>query len=195
MSPIALPERIFFTGVPGSRWSGISQSLEQMEYINTSDQNPQREYKHEKYGGHHGIYFGHSMELNSYLDKEYIDQAWTEPGGTKIVKSHEWAYKLHNIKSDFPDDWIMLVYRPDMASYTWWLEAGGFNIKYPDYSSYEDGPGMLASIGNQNRRILKFACEHDLQWSYFTSKWVEKNFGQTIEIKETWNDILVTLLK
>ena len=34
-----LPDRLFFTGVPGSRWSGISQNLELLDGINTSDQN------------------------------------------------------------------------------------------------------------------------------------------------------------
>jgi len=38
-----LPNRLFFTGVPGSRWSGISQNLELLDGVNTSDQNFERE--------------------------------------------------------------------------------------------------------------------------------------------------------
>jgi hypothetical protein len=41
-----LPERIFFTGVPGSRWSGVCQCLEKIPEINTSDRQPQRDYQH-----------------------------------------------------------------------------------------------------------------------------------------------------
>ena len=190
-----LPNRIFFTRVPGSRWSGIAQTLEHLDGFNTSDRTPNREYKHNQYNGHQGAYFGKDMELEAYLDERYIDYAWTVPGGTRIVKSHDWAYKLDLVKQQFPNDWIMLVYRPDMASYAWWHEAGGFNIKYPNYVAYKDGATMLGEIARQNSNILQFASEHDLTWNYFTPKWVEQHFGQRIEVNKKWSDILVTLLK
>jgi hypothetical protein len=190
-----LPNRIFLTGVPGSRWSGIAQTLEKLEGFNTSDRTPEREYNHNQYSGHRGAYFGEGMELHPYLSPSYIDKAWTEEGGTRIVKSHDWAYSLDKIKSVFPKDWIMLVYRPDMVSYAWWHEAGGFNIKYPSYKHYQDSATMLGEIAKQNASILKFAQEYDLTWNYFTPKWINKNFGQPTEIKQTWPDILVTLLK
>jgi hypothetical protein len=190
-----LPNRIFFTGVPGSRWSGIAQTLEQLDGFNTSDRTPEREYTHNQYSGHRGAYFGNGMELEAYLDERYIDYAWTKPGGTRIVKSHDWAYKLDLVRQRFPTDWIMLVYRPDMASYAWWHEAGGFNIKYPSYVTYNDSATMLGEIARQNSNILQFASEHDLTWNYFTPKWVEQHFGQTIEVNKKWSDILVTLLK
>lgn len=190
-----LPNRIFLTGVPGSRWSGIAQTLEQLDGFNTSDRTPEREYKHNQFGGHCGAYFGSGMELHPYLSPSYIDRAWTVEGGTRIVKSHDWSYNLDKIKEVFPKDWIMLVYRPDMASYAWWHEAGGFNIKYPSYKSYQDSATMLGEIAKQNSCILKFSQEQDLTWNYFTPKWIQKNFGQTMEIKQTWPDILVTLLK
>jgi hypothetical protein len=135
------------------------------------------------------------MELDSFLNADYLDIAWTQPGGTRIVKSHDWAYKLDLVKEIFPEDWVMLVYRPDLPSYTWWHEAGGFNIKYPDYTWYENSTKMMSEIAVQNKKILEFAHKHDLTWNYFTSKWVKQNFGQTTEIKQTWPDILVTILK
>ena len=190
-----LPNRLFFTGVPGSRWSGIAQTLESLEGVNTSDRNTDREYMHNGFTGHKGVYFGEGMEYEPYLNQGYIDSAWPVNKGTKIVKSHDWAYNLQNIKDIFPDDWIMLVYRPDMSSYAWWHEAGGFNIKYPNYAAYKDSATMLGKIAEQNANILKFAQKHDLTWSYFTSRWIEQNFKQTIEVKQTWSDILVTLLK
>lgn len=190
-----LPERIFFTGVPGSRWSGIAQTLEQLAGFNTSDRTTERNYSHSGFAGHKGAYFGTHMELDSKLDPEHIDSAWIESGGTKIVKSHDWAYKLQEVKDAFPNDWLMLVYRPDMASYTWWHEAGGFNIKYPSYKWYNNSTVMMSEIATQNRKILEFAHQHNLTWSYFTPTWIKQNFGQTIEIKQTWPDILVTLLK
>jgi hypothetical protein len=190
-----LPNRLFFTGVPGSRWSGIAQTLESLEGFNTSDRTPAREFSHSGFTGHKGAYFGKGMEYEPYLNPGYIDSAWTVNQGTKIVKSHDWAYNLQDIKDIFPDDWIMLVYRPDMSSYAWWHEAGGFNIKYPNYAAYKDSATMLGKIAEQNSYILQFAHRHDLTWSYFTPRWIEQNFKQTIEVKHKWSDILVTLLK
>ena len=190
-----LPNRSFFTGVPGSRWSGIAQSIEQIPGFNLSDRTPEREFSHSGFTGHKGAYFGRGMEFEPYLDPTYIDNAWTEPEGCKLIKSHDWASKLYSIKEVYPDDWIMLVYRPDMSSYAWWHQAGGFNIQYPDYTAYKNSATMLGKITGQNEAILKFACDMKLTWSYFTSDWVEQNFGHRVEVKQTWPDILVTLLK
>lgn len=192
---MTLPNRIFFTGVPGSRWSSIAQTLEQLDGINTSDHNPNRQYAHGKFSGHKGAYFGTGMEFETYLDPKHIDSPWLESGGCRIVKSHEWAHKLQTISEVYPTDWIMLVYRPDASSYAWWFEAGGFNIDYPDYSMYKNHAGMLGEITTQNDKILKFAHAHNLTWNYFTSKWVEDNFGQKIEVVRNDYDILVTILK
>jgi hypothetical protein len=192
---MTLPNRIFFTGVPGSRWSGIAQTLENLSGFNTSDRTPEREYSHNQYSGHRGAYFGRGMEFDHGLEKRNIDAAHLTHVGTRLIKSHDWAYCLDQIEHYYPDDWIMLVYRPDMASYTWWHQAGGFDIKYPCYNNYQDSTNMLTEITNQNKHILEFASEHDLSWNYFTPRWIEENFGQTIERKQTWPDILVTLLK
>ena len=190
-----LPNRIFLTGVPGSRWSGIAQTLESLNGFNTSDRTSAREFSHSGFTGHKGAYFGKGMEYEPYLDPRYIDNAWSGTTGTKLVKSHDWAYKLQTIREVFPNDWIMLVYRPDMSSYAWWHEAGGFNIKYPNYVAYKDSATMIGKIAEQNACILQFAHKHDLTWNYFTPGWIKQNFGQTIEVKKTWPDILVTLLK
>lgn len=192
---IELPDRIFLTGVPGSRWSGIAQTIESLTGFNISDRTPNREFNHSGFTGHKGAYFGKGMEFESYLDPTYIDNAWLTSAGCKLIKSHEWAHKLQSIRDVYPTDWIMLVYRPDMASYAWWHEAGGFNIKYPSYTAYKDSATMLGEIAKQNNNILQFASKHDLTWSYFTPKWVEQNFGQTMEVNKQWPDILVTLLK
>jgi hypothetical protein len=192
---IELPNRIFLTGVPGSRWSGIAQTIESLTGFNTSDRTPTREFNHSGFTGHKGAYFGKGMEFESYLDPKYIDNAWLTSTGCKLVKSHEWAHKLQTIRDVYPDNWIMLVYRPDMISYAWWHEAGGFNIKYPNYSAYKNSATMLGEIVKQNTDILQFASNHELTWNYFTPKWIEQNFGQRIEVNNKWSDILVTLLK
>lgn len=190
-----LPNRIFFTGVPGSRWSGIAQTLETIPGFNTSDRNSKREYTHGSYGGHVGAYFGTGMEFDSYLNPAYLDSAWTDTSGPKLTKSHDWAYKLDLIKELFPDDWIMLVYRPDMPSYTWWHEAGGFNIEYPDYKWYNNSTIMMSEIATQNKKILEFAHKHDATWRHFSAKWVKDNFGHNIQLTKQHPDILVTIIK
>lgn len=189
-----LPTRIFLTGVPGSRWSLICQYLEQIPGMNTSDRQPHREYVHHAYTGHKGAYFGRGMELEARLHAAYLDAAWSEPGGTKVVKSHDWAYVLHDVKQRFPQDWIMLVYRPDLESYAWWHEVGGFQIKYPRYDAYKNSITMLAEITQQNRCILEFAFKHHVAWHYYTAEWIENTFGYRIEPERVWPDILVTLI-
>ena len=163
--------------------------------FNISDRNSKREYTHTSYGGHVGAYFGPGMELEAKLDPDYIDGAWTDTTGTKIIKSHHWAYKLHDVKAAFPDDWIMLVYRPDMPSYTWWHQAGGFEITYPDYSWYGNSSSMMNEIAIQNRKILEYAHQHDATWRHFSSKWIEDNFGHSVQLTKNHSDILVTIIK
>ena len=181
--------------MPGSRWSGVAQVLESMSGMNTSDRTPERNYTHHTYTGHVGAYFGRSMEFEALADNDYVDQAWTEPSGCKLVKSHDWAYKLDYIKEHCTDAWIMLVYRPDMTSYAWWHEAGGFNIKYPNYSHYKDSNTMLTEIIRQNAAILEYGCINNCKWEYFTSSWISENFGIEIDVAKVWPDILVTLIK
>lgn len=193
-----LPERIFFTGVPGSRWSGIAQILETIPGFNTSDRTANRTYKHHSYTGHVGAYFGWKMEFDpiiSWAGTNHIDQAWTEPGGCRLVKSHQWPDKFDEIEKHYPNDWIMLVYRPDMASFAWWHEAGGFQIKYPNYEWYQDEADMLHEISRNNKLILKYACEKQARWDYFTPEWVKENFNTAVQIPMIHSDILVTLIK
>ena len=163
--------------------------------MNTSDRTAAREYAHHSYTGHKGAYFGRKMEFEPLADGDYVDQAWTEPGGCKLVKSHDWAYKLDYIRAFCRDDWIMLVYRPDMSSYAWWHEAGGFQIKYPCYSAYKDSPGMLSEIMAQNKAILEFGQINNCKWEYFTSGWIKENFHADVSVTKVWPDILVTLIK
>ena len=194
---IKLPNHIFFTGAPGSRWSGIAQTIEIIPGFNTSDRNSDREYTHNTYSGHLGAYFGRGMECACITNGDYIDRQWSEPGGTKLIKSHEWAYWLADFKHEEPWDkaWTMMVYRPDMACYSWWHEAGGFNIKYPDYSHYKDSNNMLTEIIRQNAAIMAHGCINNCRWEYFTSSWISVNFGVEIPVTNVWPDLLVTLIK
>lgn len=111
------------------------------------------------------------------------------------MKSHNWPDKFAEIEKVFSNDWIMLVYRPDMASYAWWHEAGGFQIKYPNYKWYQNSNTMLYEIARSNKQILEYACQKRATWSYFTPEWIKENFGVDVKIPTIHSDILVTLIK
>lgn len=192
---MTLPNRIFFTGVPGSRWSGIAQTIETIPNFNKTDRTHAREYLHGSFTGHKGAYFGRMMEFEAKLDADYIDQAWLKKQGTKLVKSHDWAYSLDRIKQTFPDDWIMLVYRDNQASFDWWKEAGGWNIKYPSYVAYKNDEVMMREISWQNSAIKQFAKERNLQWDSLNSTWIKEHFNADVKVERTWPDIFVTILK
>lgn len=193
------PDRIFFTGVPGSRWSGIAQKIEEIPWMNTSDRIAEREYSHSQYSGHKGAYFGAEMELHPILDTGYIDQAWTNLNGTRMVKSHDWAYNLENVYNFAKQNnsWLMLVYRPSQSSFEWWKEAGGFDISYPSYSAYKDEETMLSEIEKQNKKILEFSFKYDVEWSHFTNSWIKTQFDYDLNLEKDskWLDILVAILK
>jgi hypothetical protein len=92
-------------------------------------------------------------------------------------------------------DWVMMVYRPDLSSFAWWHEAGGFKIKYPCYDWYENSTKMLAEIQIQNEAMLSYANEVDAVWRTFTPAWQQEHFGTVGTGTVPSKDILVTMLK
>jgi hypothetical protein len=196
MAPITLPQRVFFVGAPGSRWSGIAQNIETLDGFNVTDRDPQRQYEHHGFTGHMGAYFGTGWEFDLSLDPENLDRPFTHTAGTRILKSHEWAYHLDEIRARYPDDWIMLVHRPDMSCFAWWHEAGGFTIKYPDYLPYyRDSINMFAEIQRMNQSMFAFSQKHDLAWHHISSSWIEATFGRAVEPTVRLADTLVCCLK
>jgi hypothetical protein len=191
-----LPKRIFFTGIPGCGWSTMAQTIERIEGFNTSDRIPERFYSHDSGARHMGAYFGQGMEFSLDLNTKNIDSPWTESEGTRIVKSHDWALYLNEIKNCYPDDWIILVYRPELISLEWWLGAGGFNIKYPNYSAYQNEDIMLKHMRRCNKAMLDFSSNYQVKWSHFTNDWICETFGQQLsDIEQEESDILVTVIK
>ena len=157
--------RIFFTGVPGSRWSGIAQEIESEGGYDISDRTPDRNYTHNKYSGHVGAYFGTGMEFPAMLDTKNLDLPY-KGTGIKLHKSHEWSLILDDIADLYDRSGIILIYRPNEASLNWWLQAGGFNITYPNYDYYKNEKTMPNHNATQNHAILKFAHKHNLVWQH-----------------------------
>lgn len=192
-----LPDRLFFTGVPGSRWSGIAQTLESVPGFNITNRDNSPEFTHHGFSGHKGTYFGRSQDWEAKLDNDYIDSAWASNQGCRLVKSHDWPYMLDQVYDHCQQhgDWLMLVYRPDMSAFAWWYEVGGFAITHPKYDHYKDHVGMMAGISRENQCMLEFGHRHDVTWNHFSVDWVQRQFGHRPETVKTWPDILVALLK
>lgn len=164
-----LPDKIFFTGVPGSRWSGIAQQIKQNPQYNTSDRAPHRVYTHGEFSGHMDSYFGTGMEFPACpaeggLSEHNLAAPFAKTEGTKLLMSHEWPYYFNEIQALYPLDWIQLVYRPNWDSFLWWKKAGGFDITYPNYEWYKNDVEMRYKIEEQNELILDFAQQHQLKW-------------------------------
>jgi hypothetical protein len=155
----------FFTGAPGSKWSGVAQEIEEQGNYDTSDRTPAREYTHSAYSGHLGAYFGTGMEFPPELDIATLHRPFAaEQTGPRLIKSHEWSTQLNKIVDRFPSSKIIMVHRPDHLCYEWWMQAGGWSITYPDYKYYVDDNVMKFKIAEQNRAMLDFAQKHSVQW-------------------------------
>jgi len=181
-------ERLWFTGVPGSQWSGIyAQTQKRLSSIDNSDRESLPTYTTSTgHVSHSGAYFDPGMQYGNNWDKftelskdqilEEIDKPWSG-SGTKVVKFHELGVyeNLQHVVTNFPEDRIMFVYKDDDESLDWWLRCGGFDIWYPDYKWYTDESRMLERIKIQNQGILKFTKEHDITLEPFTNEWLLKN--------------------
>lgn len=187
-----LPNRIFFTGAPGSKWSGVAQQIETNPAFDTSDRTPERTYSHSEYGGHKGAYFGTGMEFPPVLTHFVLDAPFTGTG-TRLYKSHEWAYMLEDIKKQFPESWIVMVLRGNDDCFDWWKQAGGWNITYPNYEWYKDDQTMRGKINTQNDLCIDFCLNNQLQWKKWNTLTARTEFGLDIDIPD--NDILVAIYK
>lgn len=177
-----LPNRIYFTGLPGSKWSGISQIIEDVPGFNTTDRKPEREYTHENFSGHIGAYFGPGMEFEAVLDDENLDAPFLDDTiGTNMIKSHDWINQLEDVvaKCKADGDHLILVWRDVKQSYDWWLEAGGFDITYPSYEYYVDNRTMLLSMIELNGKLLNWTTANNVIFEEFDDAFMKKWFDYT----------------
>jgi len=141
---------VLFTGAPGSKWSSVAESLSRSPDIDTSDSTSGRAYNNGEVK-HRGSYFDPGMEFEN--DPENWDRPFSGKGH-RIIKSHTFAHKLDELKNlQYP---IVMVYRSHLECLDWWVQAGGFDITYPDYQYYENLDKMKAHIQKQNQDINKF---------------------------------------
>lgn len=167
---------IFLAGAPGSKWSSISMWMDESPSIDHSDFSKKRTHWHTANGkyllAHTGVYFDPGMEfgngfedlslmLKADIEREF-NRPFSQPDRIKIIKSHVFSYQLDFLKDNWPDEPIVIVYRPNAECLDWWLKCGGFNITYPDYRYYVDIENMKNHIEKQNAGILKFIENNDV---------------------------------
>ena len=196
--------RIWFTGVPGSQWSGVyAQVQKRLAFIDNSDRETLPMYTTPSgHVSHSGAYFDPGMQFGTNWDKfqqlsreqilEEIEKPWSG-NGIKIIKFHELGVyeNLNHVLTNFPEDSIMIVYKEDKASLDWWLRCGGFDITYPDYAWYKDESNMLERIKIQNQGMLKFAKEKNIKLEELSNDWLLNNFPTASEqLIEKYSDML-----
>lgn len=144
---------ILMTGAPGSRWSSVAKGIYWSDDLDHSDYSSDRSYNSNEESApavHIGAYWDPGMEFeNTEWDKPFAGS------GIRLIKSHTFAHDLHELKDrGYP---IVMVYRNDYECLSHWLKAGGFEISYPNYSSYyKNIPNMWVQIKKQNRDIMNF---------------------------------------
>jgi len=142
---------ILFTGAPGSKWSSVAENIYRSPDVDRSDSTSERAYKKDVVK-HQGAYFDPGMEFDN--GREHWDRPFSGTG-RRIIKSHTFAHQLQELKSlGHP---IVMVYRGHLECYDWWMQAGGFDITYPNYRNYyKDSDTMWAEIKRQNKDIKAF---------------------------------------
>jgi hypothetical protein len=184
---------IFFTGVPGSRWSGVSQVFrDKWSDVDNSDLTPDKTYMHHLYKGHTGNYYGPGMLNGKWLDKtfgtrlqweEEIKNSYAQDNNIKLILSHNFAYYLNDITNQFPECPIVLCYRDDIESFEWWHQAGGWDITYPNYDWYKDDSNMRTEIQKQNKCILEFVAKHNLKLEQPNKDFFREYFSRDIDFE------------
>jgi hypothetical protein len=147
---------IFVTGAPGSKWSLIAQALEaasEVEADGTDAVGPAAEY-------------GKELQRHGGLDRDALraelGRSGVERRGLELVTSHVFTRDLPYLAETFPAARFVLVYRPDESCLDWWLEAGGFDMSFPDYSWYRELESMKKEIVTDNAALLDFTERHEL---------------------------------
>jgi len=145
--------------------------------------------------------FGDQFLDMSKLSKESVLEELNEPydepqnGRVRILKSHMFSRNLVWIKHHFPESKIVSVYRPSLDCLDWWLEAGGFDITYPNYEFYRDD--ILGEIAIESEGIVGFhlSGNYDLK-PYDINTLVRKlGLSNPQDLNDSWgskiNEVLI----
>ena len=189
---------IFIAGAPGSRWSGVAKGIYSSADVDQSDYEKSYTKPGESKPMHIGAYWDPGMEYGNNFDKlntitkdeaEYeFNRPFKKISHTKyrVIKSHQFCKHLNYIKRTWSNSPIVCVYfKNDNATESWWYEAGGFDITYPDYKWYKGS--MRKEIEIQNAAILQFIKENKCERfgnSYELSNYLELKKNEFVDFEK-----------
>ena len=197
---------IFIVGAPGSKWSSVAKNIYTSPSIDQSDSSNDRIYNNDLHVNHCGAYWDPGMEFGNDFDR--IDQfsrthnelEFNKPfsgTGVRIVKSHCLSNHINYLKKTWPDCSIITVYRSNDACMSWWKQAGGWNISYPNYLPYyQDDLTMYKHIVTQNKNITiaNNKYSHTIVNNNYQLAELINILPPLILQEYSTNDIVVTLL-
>jgi hypothetical protein len=179
--------RIWFTGIPGSKWSGVDTHLRQVLSCDRTDETVNRTQYHrpvnptDTNNGHRGSYFGPGMgcgedwdDFNYLKPHKLIDDINNvfHGEGYRVIKSHFMArhFNLDYVWNHFPDDWMVLIYREPQKSFAWWSEVMDFDEDhYPDYRpGYKNYDRMHDLLWRESAKITDFAIRKNIKFYPYT---------------------------
>jgi hypothetical protein len=167
---------VFLTGVPGSRWGRPENMIyEQADIIDISCRWPHQQ-DNPKHGTRHiytfwGPFHEHGEqfdrldllgpgEVMRQIDAVYDDN---DPRPYRIIRCHWFSYQLDWIAEHMPWIDILMVFREPEMSYRWWIQSGGWDISYPNYTWYSNDAVMKRQIMIEHKLMLKFCRDHGLK--------------------------------
>ena len=191
------PEFCFVAAVPGSSWSMLSHRLKLLLNHDTSDVDdsrlhllPHRDHHKGDVQTHFGSYFGPNNEFGHHFDnipasyslEEFYKECRrpftdTCSNKTKSIRSHWFSYNLDWIWDNCKGNTLCLIHKGSTESVRWWLRRGGWEIKHPVYTWYENTDRMTEQIIKENNNLLKFAKDKNLRWETYHEGWWEEKFG------------------
>jgi hypothetical protein len=192
------PEFCFVAGVPGSSWSMISHRLKLVLNHDLSDVDENRQHlAPSRYGNggtsrtHFGSYFGpynefgqnfNDIQNNYTLDSFYneCNRPFINSDGktTKCIRSHWFSYNLDWLWENCKGNTMFLIHKESQGSVDWWLKRGGWDIKHPVYTWYENTERLTQQVVEENNNLLKFAEDKNLKWDTYCEGWWLEKFGK-----------------
>jgi hypothetical protein len=193
---ISKVQRVWVTGAPGSKYSGVSQRFMSLPNTDLSDirpsrvytipQAPERPFHIGAYfdpGGEHGNHWLDFTRLSEQEILDEIDDAWGKPheqGTIRVIKSHMIGLHIQRIKRTWPNDIVILVKRPLDKLWPWWSYAGGFDIKHPRYEWFRNQQKMEYWQAVLNKAVEAYVDLYNGTWEDFDEQFLA-GFGITEE--------------
>jgi hypothetical protein len=198
---------VLCAGAPGSAWSMISNRVKKTfaRGFDNSDETPERQYnipeEHKKeyeiksdnwqgtthVGSYFGPYheFGHGFDniVKNYSREEFFQECLKpfqqNSASYKLVRSHWFAYNLDWIWENCKGHILFLILREPEPARDWWYSMGGWNIKHPIYTWYEDDKKMWEQIQEEYRLTKEFGEKINAKWYNYdeNNSWIQHRFN------------------